>query len=104
VGGGEPSGALRGLLATPDKDKGMGATNWSSYSSPQFDALLAEALHTVDNRKREALLQDAAEVALKKDCAIIPLYNQVATWAARKGIAFTPRVDEFTLAYQVRAE
>jgi peptide/nickel transport system substrate-binding protein len=104
VGGGEPSGALRGLLATPDKDKGMGATNWSSYSSPQFDALLGEALHTVDNRRREALLQDAAEVALKKDYAIIPLYNQVATWAARKGIAFTPRVDEFTLAYQVRAE
>jgi peptide/nickel transport system substrate-binding protein len=104
VGGGEPSGALRGLLATPDKDKGMGATNWSSYSNPQFDALLYEALHTVDNRKRETLLQDATEVALKKDYAIIPLYNQVATWAARKGIAFTPRVDEFTLAYRVQAE
>jgi peptide/nickel transport system substrate-binding protein len=104
VGGGEPSGALRGLLATPDKDKGMGANNWSSYSNPKFDAMLAEALRTVGNRERERLLQDAAELALKKDYAIIPLYNQVATWAARKGIVFVPRVDEFTLAHQVRPE
>ena len=101
VGGGEPSGALRSLLATADKDKGMGAVNWSSYSSPAFDGLLAQAMHTVDNGKREALLQDAAEQALKKDVAIIPLYNQVATWAARKGFVFTPRVDEYTLAYEV---
>jgi peptide/nickel transport system substrate-binding protein len=104
VGGGEPSGALRSLLGSADKDKGMGANNWSSYSNPQFDAMLTEALHTVDNKKREKLLQDATELALKKDYAIIPLYNQVATWAARKGIVFTPRTDEFTLAYQVRAE
>jgi peptide/nickel transport system substrate-binding protein len=104
VGGGEPSGAMRGLLGTPDKEKGMGATNWSSYASPQFDALLAEALHTVDDRKREQLLQDAAEQALAKDFAIIPLYHQVATWAGRKGIAFVPRVDEFTLAHQVRPD
>ncbi len=104
VGGGEPSGALRGLLGTPDKERGTGAVNWSGYSNPQFDTLLAEALKTVDDHKREALLQEATELALKKDMAIIPLYNQVATWAARKGLAFTPRVDEFTLAYQVRAE
>ncbi len=104
VGGGEPSGALRSLLASPDKDKGMGANNWSSYSNPQFDALLTEALRTVEDGKREKLLRDAAELALKKDYAIIPLYNQVATWAARKGIVFVPRVDEFTLAHQVRPE
>ncbi|SDE40769.1 peptide/nickel transport system substrate-binding protein [Variovorax sp. CF079] len=104
VGGGEPAGAMRGLLGTADKDKGMGAINWSSYSNPQFDALLTEAMHTVDNKRREQLLQQAAELALKKDYAIIPLYNQVATWAARKGIAFVPRVDEFTLASQVRPD
>jgi peptide/nickel transport system substrate-binding protein len=95
---------MRGLLGTADKDKGMGAINWSSYSNPQFDALLTEAMHTVDNKRREQLLQQAAELALKKDYAIIPLYNQVATWAARKGIAFVPRVDEFTLASQVRPD
>lgn len=104
VGGGEPSGALRSLLATPDKDKGMGANNWSSYSSPQFDATLQQALQTIDEGKREALLKDAAAIALRQDYALIPLYNQVATWAARKGIRFVPRVDEFTLASHAQPE
>jgi peptide/nickel transport system substrate-binding protein len=104
VGGGEPSSPLRGLLATTDKDKGMGANNWSSYSNPVFDKMLNDALSTVDDKKREKLLQDAAELALKKDQAIIPLYNQVATWAARKGITYTPRTDEATLAHFVKPQ
>jgi peptide/nickel transport system substrate-binding protein len=104
VGGGEPSSPLRGVLATTDKDKGMGTSNWSSYSSAQYDATLTEALRTVDDKKREKLFQDAAEIAIKKDFAIIPLYNQVATWAARKGIRYTPRPDEATLAQYVLPE
>lgn len=104
VGGGEPSSPLRGVLATTDKDKGLGASNWSSYSSPQYDAVLQEALRTVDDKKREKLFQDAAEIAIKKDFAIIPLYNQVATWASRKGIRYTPRPDEATLAQFVQPE
>lgn len=104
VGGGEPSSPLRGLLATTDKDKGLGASNWSSYSSAQYDAVLVEALRTVDDKKREKLFQEAAEIAIDKDFAIIPLYNQVATWAARKGIHYTPRPDEATLAQFVRPD
>lgn len=98
VGGGEPSSPLRGVLATTDKDKGLGTSNWSSYSSPQYDAVLAEALRTADDKKREKLFQDAAQIAIGQDFAIIPLYNQVATWAARKGVRYTPRPDEATLA------
>ncbi len=104
VGGGEPSAPMRVLLATTDKDKGMGVSNWTGYSSPQFDQLLTEALATTDDKKREKLLQDAAELALKKDQVLIPLYNQVATWAARKGIVYAPRSDEFTLAHQVKPQ
>ena len=104
VGGGEPSSPLRGVLATTDKDKGLGASNWSSYSSAEYDATLTEALRTVDDGKREKLFQKAAEIAIKKDHAIIPLYNQVATWAARKGFRYTPRPDEATLAQFVQPE
>lgn len=81
------SSPLRGVLATTDKDKGLGTSNWSSYSSAQYDATLAEALRTVDDRKREKLFQEAAQIAIGQDYAIIPLYNQVATWAARKDTA-----------------
>ncbi|MBS1230102.1 MAG: putative oligopeptide/dipeptide transporter, oligopeptide/dipeptide-binding protein [Proteobacteria bacterium] len=104
VGGGEPSSPLRGVLATTDKDRGLGASNWSSYSSAKYDAVLIEALRTVDDQKREKLFQDAAEIAINQDYAIIPLYNQVATWAARKGIRYTPRPDEATLAQYARPE
>ena len=103
VGGGEPSGALRGLIATTDKDKGMGAYNWASYSNPKFDSLLTDALKTVDDHKREKLLTDATEVALK-DYAVIPLYNQVVTWAVKKGIKYAPRADELTLAQSFKPE
>ena len=103
VGGGEPSGALRGLIATADKDKGLGAYNWASYSNPRFDTLLLNAMHTVDDQKREKLLQDATEVAVK-DYALIPLYNQVVTWAVKKGIEYTPRTDELTLAHYFKPE
>ena len=104
VGGGEPSSPLRGLLATTDKDKGLGTSNWSSYSSAKYDATLQEALRTVDDAKREKLFQEAAEIAIKQDYAIIPLYNQVATWAARKGVRYIPRPDEATLAQFARPE
>jgi peptide/nickel transport system substrate-binding protein len=104
VGGGEPSSPLRGLLATTNPEKGLGGNNWSSYSSPAYDKLITDALSTVDNAKREKLMQDAAELALKKDQAIIPLYNQVVTWATRKGYSYVPRVDEFTLAHHVKQQ
>ena len=97
VGGGEPSGALRGMIATPDKEKGLGANNWTSYSNPRFDNMLLTAIHTVDDRRREKLLQDATRIAIQ-DYAVIPLYNQVVTWAMKKGIKYAPRVDELTLA------
>lgn len=104
VGGGEPSGAMRAFLATTDKEKGLGAYNWASYSNPRFDELLLQALRTVDDKPREKLLQQAVELAVKKDYAIIPLYNQVVTWATKKGIRYTPRTDEFTLAQQFHPE
>jgi peptide/nickel transport system substrate-binding protein len=103
VGGGEPSSALRALIATADKDKGLGAYNWASYSNSRFDSLLLDAMRTVDDHKREKLLQDATEVAMR-DYAVIPLYNQVVTWAMKKGIKYTPRSDELTLAQQFKPE
>jgi peptide/nickel transport system substrate-binding protein len=36
------------------------------------------------------------------DAAIIPLYHQSNSWAMRKGLSYVPRVDERTLAKDVR--
>src|SRR6266702_4121697 len=48
-GTGEASSPLKALLATYNKDKGFGTANRGRYSNPRVDALLEEALATVDD-------------------------------------------------------
>jgi peptide/nickel transport system substrate-binding protein len=100
-GTGEASSPLKALLATYNKDKGFGTANRGRYSNPRVDALLEEALATVDDPKREALLQRATELAIN-DTGIIPLHFQVNLWATRNGITYLPRTDENTLAHKFR--
>ncbi|MCB1509771.1 MAG: ABC transporter substrate-binding protein [Hyphomicrobiaceae bacterium] len=100
AGTGESSSPLKSLLATYDKAKGRGASNRGRYSNPEMDKLLDEALRTVDDAKRAALLAKATEVAIN-DLGIIPLHYQVNTWAAKKGITYKARTDERTVAMMV---
>ena len=83
----EASSPLKALLATFNTDKGMGAANRGRYSNAKMDALLEQALATVDDAKREKLLQQATEIAMS-DLGIIPLYHQENLWATRKGIVY----------------
>src|SRR5919109_4325834 len=92
--------AVGQLLATFDREKGMGASNRGRYSNPQVDKLINDALATVDDGKRAELLARATEVAIE-DVGIIPLHYQVNTWAMRRGFAYKPRTDEYTLAMGV---
>ena len=94
---GEVSSPLRALLATVNTENGLGASNRGRYSNPAVDALLASALATVDDAKRDKLLQEASEIAIG-DYGIVPLYFQINYWATRKGFAYTARSDERTLA------
>lgn len=96
---GEVSSPLRSILATINPDKGMGTVNFSLYSNAKMDALLEEGLRTVDDRKREKLLQDAVAMSVN-DVGLIPIHFQVVTWASRKGISYMPRIDERTYAHQ----
>jgi len=100
-GTGEASSPLKALLATYNKDKGFGTANRGRYSNARVDALLEEALATVDDPKREAVLQRATELAIN-DTGIIPLHFQVNLWATRNGITYAPRTDENTLAHKFR--
>lgn len=95
-GTGEASSPLKSLLHTYDKARGFGASNRGRYSNPEVDKLVEDALATVDDAKREKLLQKATEVGIG-DLGIIPLHYQVNTWATRKGLAYTPRTDEATV-------
>src|SRR3546814_10811081 len=93
-GTGEASAPLKSLMGTYDRDKGMGASNRGRYSNPEVDELIGDALATVDDEKRAALLAAATEKAIGEDQGLIPLHYQVNTWAARKPWQYTPRTDE----------
>jgi peptide/nickel transport system substrate-binding protein len=95
AGTGEASSPLKSLLHTYDKSRGMGASNRGRYSNAELDKLIEQALGTVDDGKRRKLLEQATELAMH-DYGVIPLHYQVNTWAARKGLKYTPRTDERT--------
>lgn len=101
AGTGEMSSPLRALLATRNSDLGLGGTNRGQYSNPEMDAVLIEALRTVDDDAREALLRQASRMAMD-DYAIIPLHYEVTPWAMRASIDYVPRADQYTLPYMIR--
>ena len=100
AGSGEASSPLKALIHTFDKDAGLGATNRGRHSDAAIDAKIKEALATVDDAKRQDLLAEATEMAME-NVAIIPTHFQVNTWGTRKGLAYEPRTDEYTIAMSV---
>ena len=102
AGTGEASSPLKSLIHTYDKSRGFGASNRGRHSNPEIDALIEEALATVEDDTREAMLQKATELAIGR-LAIIPLHYQVNTWGARKGLSYNARTDERTLYAEVRS-
>ena len=94
---GDMSAQLKPLAATPDRDKGWGTTNPGGYSNREVDALLEKALGTIDDTKRAALLAQASRIAMA-DYGVLPLHFEMTTWAMRKELAYTPRVDQNTQA------
>ncbi len=94
---GEASSVLRPLVATFDPARGDGSGNRGRFSNPKVDAALSEALATVDDAKREALLQEATRIAIA-EVAVIPVFFLANSWATGPGVVYTPRADGYTLA------
>jgi peptide/nickel transport system substrate-binding protein len=100
---GEMSSQLKALLATYDPAKGWGTVNRGRFSDPKLDAVLGEALRTLDGEERERLLQQGSEIAMA-DAGVIPLHFEVTTWASRKGIRYLPNPQQWTIAQFARPE
>lgn len=93
----EVSNALRSLAATPNKEKGMGTTNKGRYSNPAMDAKLLQAMGTVDDEKRSALLQEASKMVVE-DYGLLPLHFEQSAWAMKKAISYPGRNDQMVRA------
>lgn len=97
---GEMSSPLGALVATRDASRSLGGTNYTRHSNPEMDDLLVEALETVDDDKREALLQQASAMVMDSH-GIIPIHFELTTWALRQGIEYEARADQYTLSQSV---
>ncbi|MEP7327808.1 MAG: ABC transporter substrate-binding protein [Betaproteobacteria bacterium] len=98
---GEASSPLRSLLATFNRDKGLGAVNWGRYSNTKVDYLIEQALQQVNDENRAIMLQRATELSMQ-DLGIMPIHFQFTMWATKKNVQYTPRTDEYTLAFQFK--
>jgi peptide/nickel transport system substrate-binding protein len=99
---GETSSPLRSLLATFDQKAGLGTANRGRFSDPGVDALLTQALTTIDDTKRGIMLARASEKAVGELMGLVPLHYEVSTWATRKDLAYKARADQYTFAYETR--
>ncbi|MBB6261401.1 peptide/nickel transport system substrate-binding protein [Paenochrobactrum gallinarii] len=99
-GTGEGTYAMTSILATPNKEKGLGASNWGNYSSAEFDKALADVTSEFDNAKREEIIRDAVKI-VAKDVGIIPLFHYKNIWAARDDLKVVPWNSDRTVAMQV---
>jgi peptide/nickel transport system substrate-binding protein len=94
--------AYRALVHTFDRDRGLGTANRTRHSSPRADALVAEALTTMDEAQRNALLARAADVAIGEEAVIHMIYHPAYVYAARKPISVTPYYNGAFLPQAVR--
>ena len=92
---------MRALLACENPATGMGVVNWAKYCNPKMDAILTQALVTMDPPARHKMLQEAATM-ISNDVALIPLHFQVSTWAVKKGLTYEGRGDERTYAFNFK--
>jgi peptide/nickel transport system substrate-binding protein len=76
----------------------MGAGNVGRYSNPAFDQLLGEALASLDDERRIALLSSACALAAA-DRPIIPVVEPRCCWAVRKGFRISPSAYGMTWAW-----
>ena len=90
---------LRTLVGTPNPDTGWGSWNWGKYSNKTVDELVRSSLSSGDEARRADFARQAMAAAMQ-DAAVIPLHHQSATWAMRRGLKYTARIDEFTFAHQ----
>jgi len=90
------------LLHTTNKERALGHANPGGYSNLRLDALLEDAMRTMDAAPREKLLWEVAQ-GYMADVALVPLFWQVNAWATRKGFTYEPRIMNVTQSMSVHS-
>jgi peptide/nickel transport system substrate-binding protein len=79
------------------------ASIWAKYKNPDYDSAVEKARATLDEKERLAQYRKALEI-LKEDLPGIGLYQDVAIYGARKGLAWKPTADESFFVFNMKWE
>ena len=91
------------IAGTRDKTKGWGGANRARYSSPVTDKYLREGQVTLNEKKREELVQDALK-QVYDEYGLIALYHEMGVWAHKAGIYYEPSANQRNIYYRARAK
>ena len=98
---GEQGSTLMSLLHTYNKEAGQGTSNRGRFSDAKLDRMLEDAMADVNESSRSAKIARAAERGIGELFGILPVHYQMNFWAARKGIQYTPRADNYTIVNEI---
>ena len=100
-GTGEAASFLRQWPPTPNEAKTIGGSNYGGYKNDKLDTVIREAISTLDDAKRDQLLQEAGKIVLA-DYAFIPLHFESGIWAFKADLDLKGRADQYMLAMSVK--
>jgi peptide/nickel transport system substrate-binding protein len=74
---------------------------WAKYRNPEYDEVVEKARATLDEKERLRWYRKAFEI-LKEDVPGIGLYQDVAIYAARKGLEWQPTANEAFFVFDMK--
>ncbi len=80
------------------KDTTRGEANLGGYCNKEFDKLTDEVLQEIDTTKRNLMIKQAFEIAMK-DYGYIPLHQQALAWGVSRKLKVVQRPDNQVLPY-----
>jgi peptide/nickel transport system substrate-binding protein len=99
---GEANYTLSSLVHSNDPTKKLGAFNLLGYKNAEVDKLIEDAGVEMDEAKRNTMLSDVAAI-VAKDRPRLSIASVGSAWAMQKDkVTIKPRVDEDTLAMDIK--
>ncbi|MDB5415838.1 MAG: transporter substrate-binding protein [Rubritepida sp.] len=92
---------LTNIMMTYSAQNRTGASNAGRFSSAELDRRTNEAVAIVDDAEREKALQEMVRW-VAREVPIMPLVQLNHSWATKRGLVYTARMDERTIAMGVR--
>ncbi|MBN2051677.1 MAG: hypothetical protein JW760_14600 [Spirochaetales bacterium] len=93
---------IYGVYFDKRKKEGWGGANRGYYQNDEVDALIEKALATVDYDERDAIMQKVWQI-VHDEVGNFSIYKANNIFAVRDNFIFTPRLDQYVMAWNLTA-